>query len=406
MPTYQYNAVSLQGEKKSGVMEMDDVQKLSEKLREQNLYLADYKIKATGKSFSMKSKALKPMEIADFCRQIGTMLGSGVVIVRAVQIIMKRDNIDKKSKAVYEALYTSLRQGLSLSEAMQEQEGVFPPLLINMFRAGEASGTLDETCMKMADQYEKEEKLNSQIKSALNYPKILGVIMVAVVLILFLGVMPQFFDLFDSMGGDLPTATKVVLAITNFLKSYWYIVAIVVVGLVLLHKSLMKNKDFRVWRDKLKVHMPKIGPIMKTIYTARFARTVSSLYASGIALVDALSIAKGTLGNEYIADQFDECVKNVRNGMTVSEAIEKIDGFDSKLSASIMIGEETGKLDDMLVSTADSFEYESEQATGRLTAMIEPAMLVIMAVLVGFIVISVIMPIYGMYDTIGAANDI
>ena len=407
MPTYQYSAVTLTGEKKSGTMEADDASKLADKLRGDNLYLADYSIKAEkGKGFSLKKKELKPMELADFCRQIGTMLGSGVTLIRSVSIIMNRDNIDPHVKETYANLYTSLKQGLALSEAMEDNAGVFPPLLVNMFKAGEASGTLDQTCMKMAEHYEKEDRLNSQIKSALMYPKILGVIMIAVVCVLFLGVMPQFFDLFNSMGGDLPLPTKIILAITTFMQNYWYIVVLVVVFFVILHKTLMKQKSYRINRDRRKIHMKKIGPIMKTIYTARFARTVSSLYASGIALVDCLAIAKDTIGNEYIASQFDDVVRDVRNGMTVSEAISHVDGFDSKLSASIMIGEETGKLDEMLVTTADSFDYESEQATGRLTALIEPVMLVIMAVLVGFIVVSVILPIYSMYDTIGAANDV
>lgn len=399
MPVYQYNAVTLDGTKKSGVMEADNPERLTERLREQNLYISDYKEKSAGAA--IKSKRLKPMELADFCRQVGTMVGSGVVIVRAVNIIMNRDGLDKKIKGVYQGLYGDLKQGLALSEAMEEQKGTFPPMLINMIKSGEASGTMDKTLMKMAEHYEKEERLNSKIKSALTYPMILGIITLLVIIILFVFVLPQFFDMFDNYGQELPLMTKVMVAISNFLTGKWYIYVPVLACAFIVIKALKKSPEFQLGLDKFKLTMPKIGPLLKIIYTARFARTISSLYASGIPLVDCLVIAKGTIGNEYISNQIDDLVKEVKSGATVSEVISKVEGFDSKLAATILIGEETGKLDEMLDSTADAFDYESEQASGRLTALIEPVMLVVMAVTVGIVIISVIQPIYGMYDTIG-----
>lgn len=399
MPVYQYNAVTLDGAKKSGTMEAESPERLTEKLREQNLYVSDFKEKSSGSV--AKSKKLKPMELADMCRQLGTMVGSGVVIVRAVNIIMNRQGLDPKLKEAFGALHGDLKQGYSLSEAMEAQNGAFPQMLINMIKAGEASGTMDQTLMKMAEHYEKEERLNSKIKSAMNYPKILGFITIIVIIILFVFVLPQFFDLFESQGAELPMMTQLMVNFSNFLTQKWYIYVPIIAVLVLGFNILKKEPGFILAWDKFKVNMPKIGPLMKIIYTARFARTISSLYASGIPLVDCLVIAKGTIGNVYISDQIEDLVREVKGGATVSEVIAKVDGFDSKLSATILIGEETGKLDDMLNSTADAFDYEADEATGRLTAYIEPVMLVIMAVTVGAVVISVIQPIYGMYDTIG-----
>ncbi|NLL03868.1 MAG: type II secretion system F family protein [Clostridiales bacterium] len=394
MPIYQYNAVTLSGEKKRGTMDVDDVQRLTEKLREQNLYLVDYKINVDSKA---KGKRLKPIELSDFCRQIGTMLSSGVVLIRAVKIIMDRD-MDPKLKAVYSNLYQSLKQGLSLSEAMEEQRGVFPPMLINMYRAGEASGSIDVTSMKMAEHYEKEARLNSKIKSAMTYPIILLVITTIVIFVLFTFVLPTFAELFQD---DMPPVTKFMFAVSDFMRSKWIVVVVVVAGLVVLFRALKTLPNVVIALDRFKLRIPKIGNLLKTIYTARFSRTLSSLYASGISLVEALTISKGTIGNEYISSQFDDLVKEVRNGMTVSEAISQVDGFDPKLASTILIGEETGRLDEMLESTADSFDYESEQATGRMTALIEPVMLVIMAGVVGFVMISVMLPISQMYGDIG-----
>lgn len=404
MPVYSYNAVTLDGTKKSGTLEADNPQRLAERLRDQGLYVSDYKVKG-GATTLTKSK-LKSTDLSDMCRQIGTMVGSGVVIVRAVDIIRNRDGIDKKIKAVYDGLYNSLKAGLSLSEAMLEQQGTFPPMLVNMIKAGEASGTMDQTLMRMAEHYDKEERLNSQIKSATTYPKILGVIVVAVVIILFSVVLPTFFQTYESMDMELPVITKIMVGLSNFITKKWFIYIPVVVAVVAAWKLANKNADFVLKKHELMLHLPKIGPLLKIIYTARFCRTISSLYASGIPLVDCLTIAGGTVGNTYIEKQLVDLVKEVKGGATVSEVINKVEGFDSKLSATILIGEETGKLDEMLNSTADSFDYESEQATGRLTALIEPVMLVVMAVVVGSVLIGVIIPMYGMYDGIDATAGI
>lgn len=391
MPTYQYNAVTIDGDKRRGSMDVDDAQRLNEKLREQNLYLVDCKVASNG---GYLSKKLKPMELSDFCRQIGTMLSSGVVLIKAVKIIMERD-LDPKIKAVYSKLYQSLKQGMALSEAMEEQGNVFPPMLINMYKAGEASGSIDVTSMKMAQHYEKEQRLNSKIKSAMVYPSVLAVITLGVILVMFTVILPKFKPM---LTGEMPAITQFMFGLSDFLKSKWYVIILVVVAFIIIKSFMKSNKKVRISVDKFKLKIPKIGKLLKIIYTARFSRTLSSLYASGISLVEALAIAKGTIGNEYITSQFDVLVKEVRQGLTVSEAIMKIDGFDGKLAQTIKIGEETGKLDEMLDSTADSFDYESEQAAGRMTALLEPVMLVVMAGIVGTVIVSVMMPIMNMYN--------
>lgn len=393
MPIYQYNAVTIDGQKRHGSMDVDDLQRLSEKLRDKDLYLVNHRLNSKAKA---RGKKLKPMELSDFCRQIGTMLSSGVVLIKAVKIIMERD-MDSKIKAVYNKLYQALKQGMALSEAMEQQGNAFPLMLINMYKAGEISGTIDITSMKMADYYEKEQRLNSKIKSALTYPIILAFITVGVILVLFTIVLPIFGDMFTD---NMPAITRFMFGVSDFLKTKWYILLLVIALIVILIKMLRSNSRTKIAIDKFKLRIPKIGKLLKIIYTARFARTLSSLYASGVSLVESLSIAKSTIGNEYLTSQFDTLVKEVRQGLTVSDAIKKVDGFDGKLASTIKIGEETGKLDEMLDSTADSFDYESEQATGRMTAFIEPIMLIIMAVIVGTVMISVMLPIYGMYEGI------
>jgi type IV pilus assembly protein PilC len=195
-------------------------------------------------------------------------------------------------------------------------------------------------------------------------------------------------------------STQILLSISNYVKDKWYVILFVVAVVVMVFKLLFAIPAVGFYKDKIMIHMPVAGKLLQVIYTARFARTLSSLYSAGISILNCLLIARSTIGNSYIESQFDGVIAEIRSGGNLSEAIEKVDGFTKKLSSSIMVGEETGALDTMLVSIADQMEYDSEMALAKLVSYLEPVMIVIMGVVVGFIMISVIQPIYGSYASI------
>ena len=395
MATFNYTAKALDGTIKKSTMDALDQDRLEQKLRSEGLFLL------TCKEVKQKTGAnrIKAMEISDFCRQIGTMLSSGVSLLRAVDIISKRD-IRPNLKNVYQNLGASLQQGLPLHRAMEKEEGAFPELLINMIAAGEASGKLDQTAMKMAEHYEKEYRLHTKLRNVAAYPFILLFVTIIVMVIIFTVVLPNFFTMFE--GLELPLTTRMLMALSGALTGYWYLFllgAALLVGLVVFLLSVPK---IRLWFDHLKVRLPWFGKLMRIIYTARFARTLSSLYASGLTMIDALSVSRGTIGNRFIDAQFYSVIEEVRQGQALSSVIAKVNGFDPKLASTIMIGEETGRLDDMLESVADSFDYESDMATQRLTTIMEPILIILLAIIVGFVMFSVILPIYDMYDAIGS----
>jgi type IV pilus assembly protein PilC len=342
---------------------------------------------------------LKTAELADFCRQLAAMLSSGITLIRAMMIIARRDT-KPHIKKVYEALIEDLQRGAPLSEAMAHRDRAFPELLISMIRAGESSGRMDVTALKMANTFDKKHRLDSKIKSATTYPIILIVLIVLVMIVIFTFVLPSFFDMFEGMS--LPLPTRVVLAISGFLTNHFVGltvgVAIAAASLIALFRQ--PGPKQKLDRFKLKIR-PKVGKLLSTIYTARFARTMASLYVSGIPMIQALNIARGTIGNKYIEKQFDEVIYDLGNGRTLSQALGKVDGFESKLYSTILIGEESGRLEQMLESVADQFDYDSEMASQRLVTMLEPILIVVMAVVVAFVMISVMMPIYQMYQNIG-----
>ncbi|MEG0838221.1 MAG: type II secretion system F family protein [Hydrogenoanaerobacterium sp.] len=394
MPIYKYIAKSIPGKTIHGTLNVHDEDELQKTLSEQNLFL----LMSQEVKKSENGTRLRPLEISDFCRQIGTMLSSGVSLVRSVDIILQRD-LPPRARLAYMALFRNLQKGISLSEAMREQAGVFPELLINMIYAGESSGQLDKVTLKMADHYEKEHRLNSKVGNAMIYPIILLCVTTLVMLGVFTLILPQFFVMFKDMV--LPFPTRIMLAISNGIIDHWFAILMIVLTIIGVVALLLKNDKVVIQLDKMKLSLPKIGKLLKIIYTARFSRTLSSLYSSGLSMMNALEISRSTMGNRYIDVQFDKVIEQVRIGTPLSHTIHNVNGFDGKLASSIMVGEETGKLDDMLNSVADSFDYDSEMAIQRLTAFIEPVLIVSMAVIIGFIMISVMLPIFQMYQNIG-----
>lgn len=395
MDYFKYKAQDENGKVVSGTMQANTEADLHEKLKADKKLL----ISSTVIKKSNSAKRLRADKVAEFARNIGKLVGAGVSLVRSLKIISEDESIKPKERKVYAEILRLVRSGITLSEALEAQGDVFPPLFVNMIKSSEASGNLDKVAMEMAEYYDKEFRLNQKLSSAMTYPKILCVLIVIVVAIIMGFVMPQFKSLFDQME-SLPKATTVLLAISDFVKYKWYIIIIVCVIAYMAWTVLTAIPAVKYQLHKLEIKLPGIGKLRKVIYSARFARTLSSLYSAGIPIVTCLSIAKSTIGNVYIEKQFDKVVAMVREGGNLSEAVDSVDGFVKKLSSSIMVGEETGSLDTMLVSLADQMSYESEMAMQKLVAMVEPAMIVVMAVIVGFIMIAVIQPIYGSYEAI------
>ena len=345
------------------------------------------------------TKRIRSDRVADFARNIGKLVGAGVSLVRALRIICDDETLRQKERNLYADVLKQVRTGVSLSDAMAMQGSAFPPMMINMFKSAEASGTLEATANQMAEYYSKEYRLNKKVKSSMTYPKILGVLMVVVIAIIMGYVIPQFEDLFAQME-SLPAATEILLGISNFIADKWFILIIFGVVVFIVLKLLFSIPQIRYIKDKVKIKLPKVGKLMKIIYTARFARTLASLYNAGLPIISCLSIARDTIDNRYIESQFEQVIKDVQAGQNLSEALARIDGFTKKLVSSAVVGEETGTLDEMLNSAADQLEYDSEMAIQGLVSMLEPMMIVVLAVLVGFIIIAVIQPIYGSYDAI------
>lgn len=394
MARFKYVAKDMGGKTHKGTLEAASENVLAQQLREENLYL----IEAKDLNGTKKYKKLKAKQLSAFCRELSTLLASGVSLVRALDIISEQEGIDSREREVYKEVLQDLKRGISLSDAMESKE-CFPELMLGMIRSGEGSGNLDLVTQRLAVQYEKDYKLTQQVRSAMTYPCILLVLCVAIVILIVTFILPQFQSLFDQMD-SLPALTNILIAVSHFLVQKWYIAILIVAVIVALIRIIVGIPVVRRGVDWLKVHMWGFGKLFKVIYTARFARTLSSLYSSGMPLVTAVGVAAKTIGNGYVEEQFAEVVTMVRSGVPLSQALREVDGMMKKLSSTILVGEESGRLDVMLDSIAETLEDDAEQATKRMVTLLEPILIIFMAVIVGCIMIGVMLPIYQSYSAI------
>ena len=393
MPRYQYKGTTSDGKTVRGILDMKDEDALLRRLRADNVFPTSWRITHVAE----KTYRLKAKELAEFSREMHSMIGAGIPIVKAIDIMRERD-IQPRQKAVYDRLFRTVNEGHTLGEAMEEQGRTFPLLMINLFKAGEAGGQLEQTTQRCAQFYEREHRLHSKVTNAMIYPIILLCVTVLVVIAIFTLVLPSFFKLFGDI--ELPAITSAMIAISNFLIQNWMWVLIGILVFVALIGALLAIPSVALFVDHAKLKIPVAGKLLRIIYTSRFAGTLSSMYSSGLPMLSAVRLSASTVGNRYIASQFEPALQRISDGGALSEAIAPVEGFDKKLISSIRIGEETGRLDSMLQSIADSFDYEAEMATARLVTMMEPIMIVIMAVVVGTIIVSVMLPLLSLYQNL------
>ena len=394
MPDFRYKAKYLDGKKRVGMLEARDREDAVAKLSEQELFTTSlYQLPEKNKKYKMKAK-----ELGNFCKELGLMLRSGLPLVKCLQIIANNETGKDKLKKVCIRLHRSIRGGSTLSEAMNEIGG-FPELIINMFYSGEISGTIADVAEKMSEYYTSEYKLKKKIAQATLYPKILGVLTVGVIVILFAFVLPSILEVVEDQ--ELPALSRFMMAISDLILTRWYMILLVGAGIMAIVIYVREIKSVRFHYDRLLLKVWRVGPLLRVIYSAQFARTLSSLYGSGIQLVTAIGVSSKIIGNLYVQSQFPEMLKKVRQGDLLSVAIDRTDGFNDKLKSTIVIGEETGKLDEILSHTSASFEYDAEMAIDSLLQMILPVLLVFLAIIIALVIISVLMPIYDMYNTLG-----
>ncbi|MEG0914134.1 MAG: type II secretion system F family protein [Christensenellaceae bacterium] len=399
MKVYFYKAVDKDGKKVKGKISAESYADFKQALNNMGLFCIEYSIQTDIAKESKAAFRIPLKELSIVCRQFAAMLNAGLGVVKSLDVLCDQtENV--KVRGVLYAVMEDVQKGFALHIAMNNQTGAFPFYLISSVESGEESGTLDDVMQRMSDYFEKQYKTRKKISGALTYPIILAVLCVSVVILLLVFVVPKFLTMFERNVGDLPLPTQVLLAISNFFVTQWYVVLIVVAAIAIGITIIKRVPVTRLAWDTMILRIPIIGKSKRILLTARFAHTLATLTASGISLLTALEVAARVINNAYITKCVGLISEDLKKGVTLSESIKKFDVFPPMFVSMIAIGEESGEMDALLQKTATYYDSEADRAVTKLVTMIEPLMIIFMALVIGFIVISVILPIYSMYQNI------
>lgn len=392
MKEFRYTARTAEGRRVHGSCSLQGEQEFFEFLKGSELFLEDYRVRFISESYRRMPK-LKTKALIEFCRKFGTMISSGLSITGALQVLYD-STAKQETKNLYLHIYEDLQTGMSLSDAMKNCPGAFSHFFISMVQAGEESGSLDTVFIRMCAHYEKELKLNESVRAAVTYPAILASMAFVIIIALFTFILPDMFKIFE--GAELPGLTVAMMSISDFLVKWWYLVLLGVLLIVLFftNASAIPGVDHVI--SKFKIKAPVFGKLNLMIYTARLSRSVAMLYSSGVTLLNTIGISSNVLGNAYISRKFTAVIDSVMSGRPLSASLADTKIFDEMFVSMIRVGEESGNLESILESTADYYDLESDAAVKRMISLLEPALLVVLGVVVALVMVSVMLPIYTM----------
>jgi type IV pilus assembly protein PilC len=401
MGTYVFKAMDLAGVKARGELEADSKQAVNDQLKQRGLIVLEIADKHASREIELSFlKKVKANELAVFSRQLATMITSGMSILRALYVLEEQTE-GKFLKETLVAVRKDVEAGISLSDAMARHPKVFSPLFVAMTQAGEAGGVLEGALMRVADQLEKDASLRRQIKSAMVYPTLVIIFAVGVMMALVAFLVPVFEGVFKQFGGELPSITKVSVFLSHAVLGYWWLIFMLAGGVAFAFLQWKKSSWGRPQWDHFRLHIPmKIGTIVQQIAVARWSRTLSSLTGAGVPLLLALDITGRTGGNVAVEEAMDGVIASVKRGGTIAAPLAQAPIFPTMVTHMVGVGEETGALDAMLDKVAEFYEDQVEASVKALTSILEPIMIVVIGGIVGFIVVSMYMPLFTVYNNI------
>jgi type IV pilus assembly protein PilC len=340
---------------------------------------------------------VKLQHLVIYLRQFATLLKAGVSVVESTNILAKQTDSKHLRKALLD-IESDLREGVQLSQASAKHSKIFSTMYINMVKAGEAGGNMDDTLERLAEHYEKQHITRQKVIAALSYPAVIAFIAFLVVIFLLVSIVPTFVGMFENFGGDLPAITKFVLGASEFMQSFWWLITMFMIGIIVSFIAMKKNKRTKYYLDYAMLRMPIFGKLLQKAVLARMTRTLSSLFSSSVPILQALAIVENVVENEVVGRVVRESRDSLEVGQSMTGPMRKHWAFPPLVTQMIAIGEETGSLDAMLGKVADFYEKEVETSTDQLKSLIEPLMIVVLAGLVGTIVTSIMIPLFDIFN--------
>jgi general secretion pathway protein F len=404
MPLFEYKAVSPTGETVQGTMEAGSLDRVVAKLQEGgNIPLQAREAGKGGFGLSnlqLGRRGMSTREVGEFTQQLATLLGAGLPLDRSLQVLLDLAESSRVKRTVAD-IRDRVREGGSLSEALEAQHGAFSRLYINMVRAGEIGGTLDQTLDRLTEYLGRSKELKDSVVSALIYPVLLIVLAAGSLILLLVYVIPQFTPIFEELGGDLPLITKIVLAVGSVLQNFWWGLVGIAVILVILFRRMLADPVRRLAWDTRMLATRWVGDIVAKLETARLSRTLGTLLVNGVPLLSALSISRNVITNTILRQDIEEAAREVKTGGGLARNLAKNGRFPRLALQMISVGEETGRLDDMLLKVSDTYDREVRNTIDRLLSVFTPVVTLLLAVMIGTIVLSVLLAILSINELVG-----
>lgn len=400
---YRYTGRNNEGESVKGLYKADSKSDVAATLRARGIYPVTVNKEETGdivETLKNLTKKAKLKDLAVYCRQFSAIISAGIPIVKALEIL-QRQGISPVLVIATQNVREDIVSGLSLGHAFRNNSDVFPEIFVNMIEAGEISGSLNNALERLADHFERENELLNKVKSATTYPIILSITAILVVIFVVTNVLPVFASLFESYGAALPIPTKILISITGFLSKHYGILLLGIIFIILLFIKIQSTQKGRLWLENIYFNLPLFGPTVIKMEISRFTRTLSTMIASGIPLLDAVDTMDQVIESETLKLECRKIRESIQKGAGISQAAETTDFFPPLFVEMTAVGEETGSLDEMLNKIADYYDTEVKDVFNRLSTILEPIIIVFMAVIIGFIIISIVLPMFDMLKFVG-----
>ena len=407
MPLYAYKGIGSNGKPANGIRDAESPKALRQALRKDGVVVTQVDISKGGKKVARGSGLSKEVDFGDvlgkvkktdvaaFTRQLATLLKAGITLAESLGALFEQS--DKvKLKRVLGEVRGAVNEGSSLGDAMAKHPSVFDDLFVSMVRAGETAGNLDEVLLRLADFMESSHKLRSKVRSAMIYPAIMVGVGTIIMAILMIVVVPKITDMFAQQGRTLPAKTRALVWISHMFGAWWFVWLGLIVAGGFGFRAWVKTENGRTAFHKLVLRLPLVGPLVRQVAVARFSRTLGTMLEAGVPMLRSLEVAREVLGNVILAKVIDEAKRGVTEGESLAVMLRKSGHFPATVTHMIAVGERSGSLESMLLRIADSHEQEVDMRLGRLTAMLEPMMIVVMGVTVAFMVFAILEPLMDM----------
>ena len=406
MPVYEYTALDRDGKNTRGIIDADSAPVARQKLRGSGIFPIQVKETSAGRkdvhsspTVSNLFKHVRPAELSAITRQLSILLGAGITLVSSLDALMSQA-ANPLLKKIVAQIKGSVNEGNSLAFSLSQHPKVFSRIYINMVRAGEASGSLDLVLDRLAEFTEHQQALRGRFKAAMAYPVFMFLIGTVILFFLIAFIVPNITEIFSEMHQTLPLSTIALIGVSNFLKSFWWLVLLVLTAATIVLKKVMKTPRGNYIWDEIKLRIPVIGAINMKTAMARFGRTLASLLQSGVPLLSALEIVRNIVNNTLVAEAIDNTMDQIAAGKDLATPLGRSRWIPPIVVQMISVGEQSGELENMLNKIADIYERETESQITAMTSMLEPVMILVMGLIVGFIVVSILLPIFEMNQMI------